>query len=63
MDEFSNYKRVIGGRNDWFTTDFTLAELKSLRLKQERGTRDPSFDNKFQIPSFEEFIQGEKWEI
>ena len=33
-------------------------ELKELRLKQERDTRDKSFDFKFEIPTLEEYIEG-----
>ena len=41
----------------WFTEDFTLAELKTLRarerLPQLRGT---AFDGRFEVPSFEELL-------
>ena len=41
----------------WFTEDFTLAELKTLRarerLPQLRGTR---FDGRFELPTFEELL-------
>ena len=41
----------------WFTEDFTLAELKTLRarerLPQLRGT---AFDGRFEIPTFEEVL-------
>ncbi len=41
----------------WFTEDFTLAELKTLRARERlpalRGTR---YDGQFQIPTFDEII-------
>ena len=60
--EFANRKtsKMIDGvevQNDWFVSDFTLAELKTLRaiqpLPQDRNTE---FDGKFDIPTFEEMI-------
>jgi len=51
-------KRIDGVEvTGWFTEDFTLAELKTLRarerLPQVRGT---AYDGAFQIPSFDEII-------
>ncbi len=60
--EFANRKtsKMVDGveiKNDWFVSDFTLAELKTLRaiqpLAQDRSTQ---FDGQFQIPTFEEMI-------
>ena len=60
--EFANRKssKMIDGvevQNDWFVSDFTLAELKTLRaiqpLPQDRSTE---FDGKFDILTFEEMI-------
>ena len=51
--------KLIDGVNvtGWFTEDFTLAELKTLRarerLPQLRGT---SYDDRFQIPTLQEVI-------
>jgi glycerophosphoryl diester phosphodiesterase len=51
--------KVIDGISisGWFTEDFTLAELKTLRAKERlpqlRGT---SYDGKFQIPTLQEVI-------
>jgi len=45
----------VGG---WFAEDFTFAELKeSVRARQSRDFRDPSFDDLFKIPSFEQVIE------
>ncbi|MDO1529223.1 glycerophosphodiester phosphodiesterase [Fulvimonas sp. R45] len=52
-------RRSIDGepREDWFTEDFTLAELKTLRARERlpalRGTR---FDGQFEVPTLDEII-------
>jgi len=59
--EFANRKttKTIDGKavTGWFTEDFTLAELKTLRarerLPQLRSTR---YDGEFQIPTLDEII-------
>jgi len=42
----------------WFTEDFTLAELKTLRARERlpelRGT---AFDGRFEVPTFDELLQ------
>jgi glycerophosphoryl diester phosphodiesterase len=54
--------KTIDGQKvtDWFTEDFTLAELKTLRAKERlpmlRSANTP-FDGQFEIPTFEEIIQ------
>ena len=43
----------------WFVSDFTLAELKTLRAVERLGkvrTANTAFDGQFQIPTFEEMI-------
>ncbi|KAL5064898.1 hypothetical protein RYX36_026635 [Vicia faba] len=40
----------------YFIVDFTLKELKSLRVNQRFSFRDQQFNGKFQIITFEEFI-------
>ncbi len=40
----------------WFTEDFTLAEIKTLRAKERLEFRDQSFNGKFKIPTFQEII-------
>jgi glycerophosphoryl diester phosphodiesterase len=40
----------------WFTEDFTLAEIKTLRARERLPFRDHSYDGQFQIPTFEEIL-------
>jgi glycerophosphoryl diester phosphodiesterase len=43
----------------WFTEDFTLAELKTLRARERLGalrTQNATFDGQFEIPTLEEVI-------
>ena len=64
--EFANRKttRKVDGVNEtgWFATDFTLAELRTLRAKQPNAARDKSFDGQFQIPTFREILDLAKSE-
>jgi glycerophosphoryl diester phosphodiesterase len=49
----------------WFTEDFTLAELKTLRAKERLPDLRPTntvFDGQFQIPTFQEVISLAKRE-
>ncbi|MEO7731448.1 MAG: glycerophosphodiester phosphodiesterase [Kofleriaceae bacterium] len=53
--------KVIDGVSitGWFTEDFTLAELKTLRARERLPalrTQNATFDGKFEIPTFEEVI-------
>ena len=41
---------------DWFVSDFTLAELKTLRARQARPERSKEFDGLFKIVTFQEII-------
>lgn len=45
-------KEVTG----WFTEDFTLAEIKTLRAKERLPFRDQSFNGKFEVPTFDEVL-------
>ncbi|CAM8621844.1 UgpQ Glycerophosphoryl diester phosphodiesterase [Comamonadaceae bacterium] len=64
--EFASRKttRKVDGVNEtgWFATDFTLAELRTLRAKQPNAARDKSFDGQFQIPTFREILDLAKSE-
>ncbi|WP_188238061.1 glycerophosphodiester phosphodiesterase [Sphingopyxis sp. LK2115] len=59
--EFADRKatKTIDGKEvtGWFTEDFTLAEIKTLRAKERlpqlRGT---AFDGRFEVPTFEEIL-------
>ncbi|AMK76137.1 MULTISPECIES: glycerophosphodiester phosphodiesterase [Methylomonas] len=57
--EFADRKttRMVDGVavTDWFASDFTLKEIKTLRAIQTRG-RDNSFDGQFEIPTLNEVI-------
>jgi glycerophosphoryl diester phosphodiesterase len=54
--------KVIDGvtyANDWFTEDFTLAELKTLRAKERLPAlrqRNTIYDGRYTIPTFQEVI-------
>ena len=51
-------KKTIDGTEieGFFTEDFTLAEIKTLRAKERLDFRDHSYDGQFTIPTFEEII-------
>jgi glycerophosphoryl diester phosphodiesterase len=61
--EFADRKatKVIDGESftGWFTEDFTLAELKTLRAKERlpqlRGA-NTAFDGQFEVPTFDEIL-------
>lgn len=62
--EFADRKtvRMIDGtrREGWFTEDFTLAELKTLRAKErlpELRPANAAHDGRYEIPTFEEILQ------
>jgi glycerophosphoryl diester phosphodiesterase len=61
--EFASRKatKVVDGISvtGWFTEDFTLAELKTLRARERLPALRPqnaTFDGQFEIPTFEEVI-------
>ncbi len=41
---------------DWFVSDFTLEEIKTLKAKQARSDRSNQFDNLYSIPTIKEII-------
>jgi glycerophosphoryl diester phosphodiesterase len=41
----------------WFTEDFTLAEIKTLRAKERLAFRSHEFDGRFDVPTFDEMIE------
>jgi glycerophosphoryl diester phosphodiesterase len=51
-------RKVIDGQalEGWFTEDFTLAEIKTLRAVERLPFRDHSYDGRFEIPTFQEII-------
>ncbi|XP_057722518.1 glycerophosphodiester phosphodiesterase GDPD6 isoform X1 [Arachis stenosperma] len=58
--KFENRKRTYEvegvNRTGFFTVDFTIEELKSLRVNQRYSFRDKQYNGKFGIITFEEFI-------
>ncbi len=62
--EFASRRRaqVVDGvtMEGWFTEDFTLAELKTLRARERLPRLRPAntaFDGQFEVPTFEEIMQ------
>ena len=57
-------KKMVDGVEEegWFASDFTLAELKTLRAIQPLSDRDPQFNGQFQIPTFVEVLDLAKSE-
>ena len=58
--EFADRRTVkrIDGREvtGWFSEDFTLAEIKTLRARERLPFRDRSFDGRFEVPTFAEVL-------
>jgi glycerophosphoryl diester phosphodiesterase len=50
--------KTIDGRavSGWFSEDFTLAEIKTLRARERLAGRDHSFDGRFEVPTFDEVL-------
>src|SRR3990167_9545158 len=57
-------KKVVDGVQEegWFASDFTLAELKTLRAIQPLAERDQSHNGQYQIPTLEEVLDLAKSE-
>lgn len=51
-------RKVIDGDSlsGWFTEDFTLAELKTLRAKERLAFRSHAYDGRFAIPTFDDVL-------
>ncbi len=66
LPQFASRKttRKVDGISEtgWFVTDFTLAELRTLRAKQPNPARNQSFNNQFPIPTFREILDLAKSE-
>jgi glycerophosphoryl diester phosphodiesterase len=60
LPQFANRQRtvVVDGvpENGFFASDFTLAEIRTLRAVQALGERDQAFNGRFRIPTFDEVI-------
>jgi len=57
---FADRKRTktIDGQSitGWFTEDFTLAEIKTLRARERLPFRSHEYDGQFQVPTFDEVL-------
>ena len=45
-----------GDISDWFSFDFTLAELKTVRKIQPNEFRDPRYDGQERVATLEELV-------
>jgi glycerophosphoryl diester phosphodiesterase len=58
--EFAGYRstKMLDGVavTDWFASDFTLAEIQTLRAIQPRADRDQRYNGLYQIPTFAEVL-------
>ena len=59
-EKFADRKRTrtIDGRSltGWFTEDFTLAEIRTLRARERLPFRSHAYDGQFAIPTFDDVI-------
>ena len=59
-EKFADRRRskTIDGRSvtGWFTEDFTVAEIKTLRARERLPFRSHAYDGQFEIPTFDEVI-------
>lgn len=57
-------KRMVDGVEEtgWFATDFTLAEIKTLRAKQPFSDRSQAYNGLYQIPTLREVLALAKTE-
>ena len=60
LPQFADRKttRMLDGvsTTDWFASDFTLAEIKTLRAKQSLADRPQQYNGQYLIPTFQEVI-------
>jgi glycerophosphoryl diester phosphodiesterase len=65
--EFADRKRTVsvdGGTPEtgWFASDFTLAEIRTLRAVQPLANRPQQFNGRYRIPTFEQVIKlAKRW--
>lgn len=55
--KFTTITLPSGTMKGWFTNNFTLAEIKSLRVKQRMRSRELYYDGFFQVPTLNETIR------
>jgi glycerophosphoryl diester phosphodiesterase len=60
-DKFPDRKgtKTIDGQSltGWFSEDFTLAEIKTLRARERLPFRSHAYDGQYQVPTFDEVIE------
>ena len=65
-EKFPMMKRtkIIDGESvtGWFTEDFSLQEIKTLKAKERLGIRSQKYNGQFQIPTFQEVLSLAKSE-
>lgn len=54
--EFAGRKSERFGREDWWVSDFTAAELQSLNTRQVFDDRSAEFDDRFAVLTFADFL-------
>jgi glycerophosphoryl diester phosphodiesterase len=61
LPQYANRKRTLSvdgvPETGFFASDFTLAEIKTLRAVQAFGERDQAFNGLYAIPTFDEVIE------
>jgi glycerophosphoryl diester phosphodiesterase len=61
LPQFANRRRtmVVDGipEDGFFASDFTLAEIRTLRAIQPAGERDQGFNGQYRIPTFDEVVE------
>lgn len=61
LPQFADRKRTVRidgvETTGWFTVDFTLAELRTLRAVQPRADRSHDYDGLYEVPTLEEIIE------
>lgn len=59
--EFASWKRTVAvdgvPEEGWFVADFTLAQLRTLRIVQRYPDRSHVFDGRYRIPTFDEVLE------
>lgn len=59
--EFANRKKTVNvdgvDETGWFASDFSLAEIKTLRAKQPAAERSQAFNGAYEIPTLKEVLE------
>jgi len=54
--EFADRQQERFGRTDWWVSDFTAQELRSLTARQVFADRDPSYNDQYPVMTFIDFL-------